>query len=135
METAKGAVPPDLENPAVLRDLARVVFTLFERWALSAGQQLMLLGMDPHEAGVLSALRHGQISLPSSPDVLQRVEHLLAIHRSLRLLFPENKELRFSWVRRRNQAFGGKAPVDIMLEDGVGGLAKVSSALHAQCMQ
>lgn len=96
---------------------------------------MALLGSSAHDGAALSEYQTGKRPLPGCPEVLQRVAHLLGIHGSLRLLFPENEVLRFSWVRRRNDAFGGSAPIDIMLRDGADGIARVWTVLDQQRMQ
>lgn len=118
-----------------LHNLGRVVVSLLKKWNLSEEQQLALLGIHTDEGAALSGLEIGAQPLPAAPEVVQRAAQLIAIHRSLRLLFPENEDLRFSWVARRNQAFGGFAPIDVMLRDGRVGVARVRAVLQQQCMQ
>ena len=125
----------DLADPVALHNLSRAVVALFQKWNLSEEQQLALLGSEAHDGVVLHEYETGERSLPACPEVLQRVAHLMGIHASLRLLFPENEGIRFSWVRRRNQAFGGAAPIDIMLRDGADGIARVWTVLDQQRMQ
>jgi hypothetical protein len=125
----------DLADPVALRNLGRAVVALFQKWNLSEEQQLALLGSEAHDGAELYGYRIGERPLPGCPEVLQRVAHIMGIHASLRLLFPENEDLRFSWVRRRNRAFGGAAPIDIMLRDGADGIARVWTVLDQQRMQ
>lgn len=122
-------------DPAVLRDVTRVACTLLQKWALSPDQQLALLGIEAADVRHLPGYRTGERLLPSAPEVLRRAGHLFAIHRALRLLFPEDEELRFSWVQRRNQAFGGRAPIDIMIEEGAAGMVRVAAVLDQHCAQ
>lgn len=128
-------IPEPFAAPAALRNLSRTVVTLLQKWNLSEEQQLALLGIDAHDGAALAGYPSGVWALPDRPDVLRRIALLLGIHRALRLLFPENEELRFSWVCRRNVAFGGVAPIDVMLRDGADGIRNVRSLLDQQCMQ
>lgn len=130
-----GSAQVDLADPVVLRNIGRAAVALFQKWNLSEEQQLALLGIGARDGATLSEYQTGERLLPGGPEVLQRVAHLMGIHASLRLLFPENEDLRFSWVRRRNQAFGGSEPIDIMLRDGADGIARVWAVLDQQCMQ
>lgn len=129
-----GSAQVDFADPVALRNLGRAVVTLLKKWNLTEEQQLALLGSGAHGGAALSEYQLGERPLPDCPEVLQRVAHLMGIHGSLRLLFPENEELRFSWVWRRNQAFGGSAPIDIMLRDGADGIARVWTVLEQQRM-
>lgn len=135
MEENQRDLLPDLTDPATLCDVTRVAFVLLQKWALSPEQQLTLLGIEAADVPHLPRYRTGERPLPSASEALHRAGHLLAIHRSLRLLFPENEGLRFSWVRRRNRAFGGRAPIDIMIEEGRRGMVRVSALLDQHCTQ
>ena len=123
---------PDLTSETARRDLARVVSALFDRWQLNAEDQLQLLGMSPESRKVLPQYRRGERALPGNRDSLDRVGYLLGIHKALRLLFPENPEHRYSWVHRRNAALEGRAPLEVMVGEGMLGLAKVRRLLDFQ---
>lgn len=130
-----GSAQGDLADPVALRNLGRAVVALLQKWKLTEKQQVALLGGGAHGGAALSEHLISERLLSGCPDLLERVAHLMGIHGSLRLLFPENEDLRFSWVRRRNQAFGGSAPIDIMLGDGVDGIVRVWTVLNQQRMQ
>lgn len=123
---------PDLADEATRRDLARAVAALFERWELPANIQLALLGMSPESRKVLSQYRRGERALPNTRDTLDRVGYLLGIHKGLRLLFPEDATLRYSWVHRRNRMLAERTPLQVMLEDGLVGLARVARFVDFQ---
>ena len=125
----------DLADPVALRNLGRSVVALFQKWNLTQEQQSALLGGGAHDGVALYEYEIGERPLPDCPEVLQRVGYMMGIHASLRLLFPENEEVRFSWIRRRNRAFGGSAPIDVMLRDGADGMARVLAVVDQQRMQ
>ena len=55
--------------------------------------------------------------------------HLLAIHASLRRLFPQNRELVYCWMTADNEAFNGLTPVDMVRTEGLVGLRTVRAYL------
>ncbi len=114
------------------RDLARVISALFERWQLDTDVQMQLLGMSPKSRKQLPRYRAGEQPLPSSRDVLDRAGYLLGIHKGLRLLFPEDEMLRFTWVHRRNTALEGATPMEVMVRDGLLGIARVARLVDFQ---
>ncbi|PAU52326.1 hypothetical protein BZL41_25720 [Pseudomonas sp. PIC25] len=114
------------------RDLARVIGALFERWELDTDLQMQLLGMSPKSRKQLPRYRAGEAALPANRDTLDRIGYLLGIHKGLRLLFPEDEELRFSWVRRRNRALEGETPLEVMARDGLIGIARVARLIDFQ---
>lgn len=105
---------------------------LFSKWGLSTDEQMALLGMSPESRKVLKPYRLGERGLPDARDTLERAGYLMGIHKGLRLLFPDDEALRFSWVKRRNSALAGRRPLDVMLEDGFIGLARVARLVDFQ---
>ena len=108
--------------------LAKMVIQLFEHWKLSTEEQLALLGLGAASRSALTRYRKGAPLAPNR-DLLERVGNLLAIHKNLRLLFPQNRELAYAWMSTRNKAFGGRTPAEIVSEIGFAGLLMVRSYL------
>jgi len=117
-----------LESADSRKGLATLVIRLFQLWGLSTSDQLDLLGLSPKSRAMLSKYAKGE-ALPATRDMYDRVGWLLAIHKALRLLYPQNKDIRYSWVNRRNTAFDNLAPLDVMKEQGIIGIARVARYL------
>lgn len=118
----------NIENSDARRKLARMVTRLFELWELPSADQLELLGLSRTSRAQLSKYRKGG-ALPSSRDMLDRIGWLLSIHKSLRLLYPRNENIRYAWVKRRNQILDNQRPLDIMKYQGLIGIARVARYL------
>ncbi|OGT21304.1 MAG: hypothetical protein A2V90_03475 [Gammaproteobacteria bacterium RBG_16_57_12] len=116
------------ERKADRSELAKMVMTLFEHWQLSTEDQLSLLGLSTTNRGALARYRKGEPLAPSR-DLLERVGILLGIHKSLRLLFPHNRELAYAWMTQRNRAFDGMTPTETMKQWGFPGLLMVRAYL------
>ena len=123
---------PDLADEATRRDLARVLAALFARWDLPGDAQLALLGLSPESRKLLPQYRRGERALPNTRDTLDRAGYLLGIHKGLRLLFPEDPALRYGWIKRRNALLGDRPPLDVMLADGLVGLARIARFVDFQ---
>lgn len=108
--------------------LARMVMTLFDHWQLSTEDQASLLGLAPSNRAALSRYRKGE-PIGSSRDQMERVGHLLGIHKNLRLLFPRNRELAYRWMSTPNRAFDQRSPVQLIREWGFAGLLTVRTYL------
>ena len=108
--------------------LAGMIMQLFDHWQLPTDQQLALLGMGPDNRAALTRYRRGE-PLGNSRDLLDRVGHLLAIHKNLRLLFPSQPERLYGWMRQRNRAFEGRTPAEAVAEFGFPGLLMVRAYL------
>lgn len=126
------AILPDLATDQARRDLARVVGALLDKWELSSESQMALLGMSPESRQLLPRYRRGERALPNSRDTLDRAGYLLGIHKGLRLLFPEDEALRYGWVQRRNAMLDNRTPLDVMLDEGLVGLARIARFVDFQ---
>ena len=104
--------------------LARMVMTLLDHWNLSTEDQAALLGIAASNRAALSNYRSGK-PIGTSRDQYDRVGHLLGIHKSLRLLFPHNRDLAYRWMSTRNKAFDNLSPVEVVKEWGFAGLLMV----------
>jgi hypothetical protein len=108
--------------------LARMVTRAFEHWRLGSEEQLALLGLAANNRAALSRYRKGE-PLASNRDLLERAGHVLAIHKNLRLVFPQDRDLAYAWMTQRNRAFEGRTPVDVIREWGFAGMLVVRAYL------
>ncbi len=108
--------------------LAKMVMTLLDHWKLSTEDQAAVLGLAPNNRAALSNYRSGK-PIGTSRDQYERVGHLLGIHKNLRLLFPQNRDLAYSWMTTRNRAFDHRTPVEVIKEWGFAGLLMVRGYL------
>ncbi|MFC1881939.1 antitoxin Xre/MbcA/ParS toxin-binding domain-containing protein [Thermodesulfobacteriota bacterium] len=118
----------NIENGDSRSKLALMVTRLFELWNLSTGDQLELLGLSRTSRAQISKYRNGG-AVPSSRDMLDRIGWLLSIHKSLRLLYPRNENIRYTWIKRRNRILDDQRPLDIMKYQGLIGVARVARYL------
>lgn len=108
--------------------LARMVMTLLDHWKLGTEDQAALLGIAAGNRAALTRYRRGE-PIGTSRDQYERVGHLLGIHKSLRLLFPHNRDLAYRWMTTRNKAFDNLTPVEVVKEWGFAGLLMVRAYL------
>jgi hypothetical protein len=118
----------NIENGDSRSKLALMVTRLFELWDLSTADQLELLGLSRTSRAQISKYRNGG-AVPSSRDMLDRIGWLLSIHKSLRLLYPRNENIRYTWIKRRNRILDDQRPLDIMKYQGLIGVARVARYL------
>jgi hypothetical protein len=129
--TAKPAREPVRHERDHRQSLARMVMNLFDHWQIAAENQLVLLGLNPESRISLKRYREGN-PLSDNRDLLDRVGHLLAIHKSLRIIFPRNRELAYRWMSARNDNFQRMSPVEVVSQYGFTGLLMVRSYLDRE---
>ena len=127
---ARRAVALDPGSREARSRLAAMVTRLLEHWALTAAEQSAVLGLSAASRSTLARYRTGE-PLADSRDLLDRVGHLLGIHKSLRLLFPHDRDLAYRWITQPNRRLGAR-PLDILLEHGFEGLLAVRRYLDFQ---
>jgi hypothetical protein len=103
--------------------LAGMVMRLFDHWQLAATEQAAILGLSTASRSALARYRKGE-PLADSRDLLDRASHLLGIHKSLRILFPHDRDLAYRWMSTPNRRLGGR-PVDLIVAHGFEGLLAV----------
>jgi hypothetical protein len=108
--------------------LARIIMTLLDHWKLGTEDQAALLGIAASNRAALARYRRGE-PIGTSRDQYERVGHLLGIHKNLRLLFPQNRDLAYRWMSTRNRAFDNLTPVEVVKEWGFAGLLMVRAYL------
>ena len=118
----------NIESSEARKKLALMVTRLFELWNVTTADQLELLGLSRTSRAQISKYRSGG-AVPSSRDMLDRIGWLLSIHKSLRLLYPRNENIRYTWVKRRNRVLDDQRPLDIMTYQGLIGIARVARYL------
>ena len=129
--TAAAQQRPAVAVPREARTrLARMIVQLLDHWALPAAEQAALLGLSAGSRSTLSRYRAGE-PLADSRDLIDRAGHLLGIHKSLRILFPHDRDLAYRWMSEPNLRFGAR-PVDVVVAHGFEGLLAVRRYLDFQ---
>lgn len=119
------------QAPASAEDrgaLAKMIMQLMDHWQLTTEQQAALLGIEASSRATLAKYRKGS-PIGSSRDQKERVGHLLGIHKNLRLLFPQNRDLAYRWMTTHNRAFDNFTPVAVVERSGFAGLLMVRAYL------
>ena len=117
-------IPGDLHSRKARTGLAKMVMRLFDHWAIATTDQAALLGLSQGSRSTLSRYRNGE-PFADNRDLLDRAGHLLGIHKALRIIFPQNRNLVYQWVTTSNRRFSGKTPLEIMRDEGFLGLVMV----------
>jgi transcriptional regulator with XRE-family HTH domain len=123
------AAPVDASNRDARARLAVMITKLMDSWALTAAEQAALLGLSGGSRSTVARYRSGE-PLADSRDLLDRAGHLLGIHKSLRLLFPHDRDLAYRWMTQPNRQLG-RRPVDLAVEHGFEGLLAVRRYLDS----
>lgn len=108
--------------------MSKMLMSLFEHWGLDVATQAQLLGLSASSRTAVAKYRKGA-PLPDNRDLLDRVGSLFGIHKSLRLLYPHNRELVYAWPTLRNRRLDNQTPVEIMVDQGLPGIVAMRGYL------
>lgn len=111
--------------------LTRAVMGILDGWGLSADALMQLLDLPKGTPG--RALRKYREHTPFPDDlaVMQRLEQIIGIADALRTSYPHNPAMGTLWLQQRNSRFQDRAPLAVMVDDGMEGLLAVR--MHLDC--
>lgn len=114
-------------DPLKVGQVARRLFLgIASDWALSGAERGQLLGFGDEQTYQNWVRNEGVVS----NAILERVSLLVGAQQALISLIPA--ESTGSWIRQTNPAFDGQSALQVMLADGVFGMAQVRGYLEAQ---
>jgi hypothetical protein len=94
--------------------LAKAFWSIIGHYELSNDEQAVILGINNMPSDLIKYKE--EQSIPSSEDSYTRVAHLISIHRSLRILFPENREVVYKWLKTNRKEFSDMSAMNYILE-------------------
>jgi hypothetical protein len=105
-----------------------MICNLFDHWQIDIPTQAALLGLSTRGDAIYRYRNGG--ALANRRDLLERVGYLLGMHSSLRVIYLHNRELVYRWPTARNKMFNNLAPVEVMIERGLPGMAAIRGYLE-----
>ena len=111
--------------------LSRIVVELLDRWRLSGEHQISLLGLPDNTPARALRRYYENTALPNSPEINERIDHLLGIADALRTSNPCSATADVIWLHSTNHRFDNRTPLDAMVQDGLAGLLAVRT--HLDC--
>ncbi len=116
----------DLRSKESRASLTKMVMRLFYLWQITIADQAVLLN---RSLSTIRRYRKGQC-LPDDKDMLDRIGSFLSIHKSLKILYPQNEDLVYRWITAKNSEFDDQLPIEVMKKN-LNGIVKVRSYLEA----
>lgn len=101
-------------SPEEAAALQRAVLALMERWGVRDEDAARLLG--GLSVKTYRRWRLGEYGRVGR-DLADRMSHLLAIHKALRILF-QDPARGYAWMSAPNAAFGGRSALQVMVQGG-----------------
>lgn len=115
----------DLDDGHTSSVAKKAFFRIVGLWQLTNEQAQVLLG-SPSRSTFYSWKKGEGGNLPR--DTLERVSYVLGIYKALQILFPHSNQAD-EWVRKPNDAFGGRSALDRMTAGNISDLHAVRAYL------
>jgi len=105
--------------------LGKAFWSIASHYGLTQKEQAVLLGIKLNKARLSD---HRSLkTIPDDPDKALRVSHLVGIHKNLRILFPNNREVVYRWFKTPRPEFGGASAMDFIEEGGIESLPRLAA--------
>lgn len=122
------AVPgPAVRSSTTVAAEMEAFLEIARRWDLGTDEQITLLGT-PGRSTFFKWKKEGG-NFPQ--DTAERLSHILAIWKALRILFTVDERAE-QWMRRPNAMFDGQSALDVMLQGKMSDIFAVRQYLDAQ---
>jgi hypothetical protein len=121
---------PFLPEPITHEEAAamfRAVLNLFRGWQVTDEQAAVILDLPARTFARWKAGALGRIGR----DGKARLSNLMGIHKALRIIFHEPSR-GYAWIKAPNDAFGGRAALDVMLGGELTDIMRVRRYLDAE---
>jgi len=110
------------ERSAIAKALVRIA----EHWDLTNDEAAALAGVNVR---TWSRMKDGSFRGALNQDQTMRASLLVGLFKGLRLLF--NGPLAYGWPKAANKGFGGKTPVQVMVEGGIPAMVRIRNHVDA----
>jgi hypothetical protein len=117
------------ERARLSRSALRAFFNIMQRWSIKDADARQLLG------GIASSTFYDYKRSPDrvlDQDKLTRISYLVGIFKALHILHGEDLADRWVVMPNRNRIFGGRSPLDYMLQGGAPAMQTVRRLLDAR---
>lgn len=110
-------------------ELTRSIMRMLDDWGVVAADIVQLLCL-PATTRSRHLQRYRQDTpFPDDEATITRVDHLIGIADALRTTFPRNARMGPVWMRTPHRRFGGRTPLETMLQGSLHGLISVRAEL------
>ena len=128
--TTSNTISNTLPDGHAIKVTQAVMHTL-DDWKLSGDNILTLMAL-PNKIKVrhLSQFRNSR-AFPDTPQVNERLRHILGIIDALATSYPTNPRMSLFWMTRNSKKFKNRSPLQVIVEDDLDGL--ISIRKHLDC--
>jgi hypothetical protein len=113
------------ENPTQkeLKVIAKAFWNLTKKYELTHEDIITILGKK-FDHKTIQKFKTA-MELPEGHDFIMRAIHVLGIHNSLRIIYPHNDSLVYSWMKSKDRDLKNFSPIELIKESGIKSLSAI----------
>ncbi|MEJ2143021.1 MAG: DUF2384 domain-containing protein [Gammaproteobacteria bacterium] len=111
--------------------LTKAIMNILDAWGMQAAEQVAILDLPEKTPKRMLRRYREDTPFPDTPEVMKRLEHIIGIADALRTTYPHNPAMGAIWMRRSNNRFQNKSPLQLIFEEGLDGILKIRT--HLDC--
>ncbi len=111
--------------------LTKAVMHALDDWKLDGEHILSVMALpDDIKVRHLSQFRNTR-AFPDTPEVSERLRHVLGIIDALATSYPTNPRMSLFWMTRNSKKFQNRSPIQVIVEEDLEGLITIRK--HLDC--
>lgn len=120
----------DLTQDEQIALTIRIMETL-DSWGMSSAEIISLIAL-PEKTPTRALRRYREnTAFPLSPELEERINHIIGITDALRTSYPHNPHMGKMWMRQRSKKLNNQIPLQIITENGLQGIVEIRK--HLDC--
>lgn len=107
------------------------IMEILDGWGMSSADIISLLAL-PDKTPTRALRRYRENTpFPTTPELNERIEHIIGITDALRTSYPHNPQMGKMWIRQRSKKLQNQIPLQIIVENGLNGIIEIRK--HLDC--
>ena len=116
-------ISPFVPDEGSMAALGEAFWKLVNHYGLTRSETAILLGIKDNRQRLMGLEKSETI--PDDPDKVLRVGYLIGIHKNLRIIFPHNRDIVYSWMKTPSNLLNGISPMDYLMADPMNSLPRL----------
>ena len=107
------------------------IMETLDSWGMSSEEIISLIAL-PTKTPTRALRRYREnTAFPVSPELEERIQHIVGINDALRTSYPHNPNMGKMWMRQRSKKLNNQIPLQIIVENGLEGIVEIRK--HLDC--
>ena len=107
------------------------IMEILDGWGMTSAEIISLIAL-PEKTPTRALRRYrDNTAFPVSPELDERVDHIIGITDALRTSYPHNPNMGKMWIRQKSKKLNNQIPLQIIVEGGLDGIIEIRK--HLDC--